>query len=133
MTYTLKCPHCRNIVKMGHGHPTKSLGTPLKHCPSCNKVYVDHTIIEWEASPIYRQLEYYLANNRWILCLIAGFIGSEHNLVLAVLFSCIALSLCYLYVNFTSSRKRFESKERIQNKDYIALLRTYKYPLKKNI
>lgn len=56
--YTVRCPHCKNILDIGSGEPKKKIGNPLKKCPFCGRSYIDQNVKEWVTMSPFKRVNF---------------------------------------------------------------------------
>ena len=128
MTYTGKCPHCKTVIRGGHGSPWKRIDTPIRTCPHCFHTYMDDNMYEWSViSPIYKLWFYFFANNRfipWFILACAAYLSWLYLLIGGVAW----MIFCVLWVNITKKEQIAESKRRTaHNPEYIKALSASRY------
>lgn len=134
MMHTSRCPHCKVILKYGHGDPFKHIASPFCCCGSCGKPYIDSTNIEWSIAPLRSKLSLCCANNRWILlCFPPMLLCIETSpaikVLIILLLYVVLIALFYLYIITSKQIEIKASRNRTVNTNYIKLLISSGYPV----
>lgn len=122
MLYTIRCPHCGNIIRSGHGDPIARIGSPIRACLRCRKCYIDSNMYEWAVLDTFSKVRFCLfKNNRWFpFCIILLLL--LYNKLLALLCCLLWVDICFLWVNLTKREEISESKRRCSNTKYVQQL-----------
>lgn len=132
MTYTGHCPHCKQVVRAGHGGPVKRIGSPIMTCPHCNKKYLDENMYEWAVIADECKLRYYFIDNgRWFyvpfLALLAG--GGSESFLFGCLVLIVGLAAYWLIVKYANDTAIQESFKRCSNISYVDTLVEVQYEM----
>lgn len=129
--YTLKCPHCKNVVNRATGRPSY-IGNPFRKCPWCGGVYVDSFTQEWATkSPFQRKkflIDKPLSGAFLSFIVIAGLLARvEVDFLIALIVGIFGAVL--IFISWTSARKSSiqemidKSIERTKSAKYVELLK----------
>lgn len=123
------CPYCGHQLYFGSGKYV-NFGNPLKRCPSCNKIYKDSDIIDWNSTSIFEKIKYCFANGRtgliglsWIIALmVMGALecNSEKAFLCTFIAPLTMFVLCFLYVISEARIYYYEGEKSIW--DRIAMI-----------
>ena len=141
--YTLKCPHCHNVLDKGSGEIEEQIGNPFKRCPFCGRTYVDNNINEWITMSPFKRFSFIVSKpiclGILLFIVIAGMGSGLLNLNFefatllgVVVFFCTTILGSFLRKqNATEQIKK--SLKRTESKKYVDLLKFAKfkiYPIK---
>lgn len=133
--YTIRCPHCRRVVKTEKNR-TEEYGTPFRTCQYCGKYYVDDNFIE---AGCFDNAEFKKRTFSWqsifwiflgIAIMILGIFESVIPLIVIGLgMAGIGVASIVSYIRYVPSNdaklqaELLQSKERLSNPNYVIALK----------
>lgn len=134
--YSIKCPHCNNVVESGHDRKTQ-YGSPFRECKFCGSIYVDTNFIE---AGLYEEREIFKKSFKWIIGAVLLFcvgvfflyVGISSLSVVSILIGVASLALCIFCIvsnlkydpeqDEELQREFRESKRRLSDPHYVIAL-----------